>query len=99
MEQLWKSFSESRLIITDRLHGMIFAYITKTPAIVLPNSNFKITGCYEWIKECGYIKMVDNSDFEEEIRRLLSMDASCYPLQNLKKYFDFIYSESNASED
>lgn len=52
---IWNRFRSSEWIITDRLHGMIFAYITGTPAIVFPNSNFKIEKSFEWIKECGYI--------------------------------------------
>ena len=28
-------FSQAQLIITDRLHGMILAYLSKTPCIVL----------------------------------------------------------------
>lgn len=58
LHKLWEMFSQSRLVITDRLHGMIFAYITGTPALVLPNSNFKVEKCYEWIKDCGYIKFI-----------------------------------------
>lgn len=53
------------LVITDRLHGMIFCFITATPALVLDNSTHKISSCYEWIKECGYIKMIrDIEDIE-----------------------------------
>lgn len=62
LEKIWSHFRKSRLVITDRLHGMIFAYITGTPAIVLPNSNFKVRGCYEWIKDCGNIRFVENDD-------------------------------------
>lgn len=55
LDKIWKIFSSAQLIITDRLHGMIFAYITGSPAIVFPNNNFKVEKCYEWIKNCGYI--------------------------------------------
>lgn len=55
LQQIWSKFSSSQLIVTDRLHGMIFAYITGTPAIVFPNSNFKIEKCFNWITDCGYI--------------------------------------------
>ena len=58
LQKIWDTFSKSKLVITDRLHGMIFAYITGTPALVLPNSNFKVEKCYEWIKDCGYIKFI-----------------------------------------
>lgn len=62
LEKLWAQFRKSKFVITDRLHGMIFAYITGTPAIILPNSNFKVKGCYEWIKDCGNIKFIESID-------------------------------------
>lgn len=37
-------FRECELVITDRIHGMIFAAITGTPCIAL--SNYKIKGTY-----------------------------------------------------
>lgn len=70
---LLSHYANAELLITDRLHGMIFAYITGTPAIVLPNSNGKIVNSYRWIKDCGYIQMVSKeelyhlSDFLKQI--------------------------------
>lgn len=55
LSDILDTFSSSQLIITDRLHGMIFAYITRTPAIVFDNTNNKISQSYEWIKDCGFI--------------------------------------------
>ncbi len=63
-------FSKYNLIITDRLHGMIFAYLANTPCIVFENKSYKIKGVYEWIKDCGYIKLVNNFEkksFDEVI--------------------------------
>lgn len=57
LNEIWNTFSSSKLIITDRLHGMIFAYITRTPAIVFDNTNNKISQSYEWIKDCGFIHL------------------------------------------
>lgn len=62
LDKIWNIFSSSQLVVTDRLHGMIFAYITGTPAIVFPNSNFKVEKCYEWIKNCGYINYCGESN-------------------------------------
>lgn len=56
------NLSHKELLLTDRLHGMIFAYITATPAIVFPNSNGKIKYCYEWIRDCGFIHFFDSPD-------------------------------------
>lgn len=35
-------FSDSEAVITDRLHGMVFAAIMNTPCMVLTNCNYKI---------------------------------------------------------
>ena len=78
LHKLWEIFSKSQLVITDRLHGMIFAYITGTPAIVLPNSNFKVEKCYEWIKDCGYIKFIkepNNGEFLSLLNTEYSKDG------------------------
>ena len=60
LHKIWSQFRRSEWVITDRLHGMIFAFITGTPCIVLPNNNYKIEGCYRWIKDCGYIHFIDD---------------------------------------
>ena len=70
LRKIWDTFSKSKLVITDRLHGMIFAYITGTPALVLPNSNFKVEKCYEWIKDCGYINFVKEPTNDAILSRL-----------------------------
>ncbi len=53
---LLKEINNLKFLITDRLHGMIFAYITGTPCIVFDNNNHKIKETYEkWLKDCNYI--------------------------------------------
>lgn len=60
VENKFNEFRESKLVITDRIHGMIFAAITGTPCIALSNYNYKVKGTYEWIKHLGYIKFANN---------------------------------------
>ena len=60
VERKLKRFASSELVITDRLHGMIFAYITHTPCIALDSLSHKIRGCYEWIADAGYIRIADD---------------------------------------
>lgn len=64
LHEIWDKFSNAKLVVTDRLHGMIFAYITGTPAIVIPNNNFKVEKCYEWIANCGYIFFCKDTIFD-----------------------------------
>lgn len=70
LQKILDTFSKSKLVITDRLHGMIFAYITGTPALVLPNSNFKVEKCYEWIRDCGYVEFIKEPTNEVILSRL-----------------------------
>lgn len=39
---IWEKFANSKLVITDRLHGMIFSVITETPCIVFDNIDGKV---------------------------------------------------------
>lgn len=50
--------ASSKLLITDRLQGMVFAAITGTPCIVLNNNHYKVKGTYEWISTLDYIEYV-----------------------------------------
>ena len=52
----------SRLVVTDRLHGMGFAAITGTPCLVLSNSNHKVRGVYQWIGDLPYVRFVEDPD-------------------------------------
>lgn len=56
----FKDFQKSKLVITDRLHGMVFCAISGTPCIAFSNYNHKVKGTYDWIKDLDYIKYVDN---------------------------------------
>lgn len=54
-----EEFASADLVITDRLHGMIFSAITDTQCIVFGNYNQKVKGSYDWIKELSYITYVN----------------------------------------
>ena len=61
LENFWSKLRKSRVVITDRLHCMIFCAITGTPCVVFDNSNKKISGVYnQWMSEIPYIKLFDN---------------------------------------
>ena len=85
---LW---SQSKLVITDRLHGMIFAAITGTPCIVFSNYNHKVQGTYEWIKYLPYICYAETAtDVERYLPKLLEMENCTYDNTPLMPYFEKI---------
>jgi pyruvyl transferase EpsI len=62
-------FKTSQLVITDRLHGMVFAAITATPCIAISNYNHKVLGTFEWLKNLPYIYFCNSI---EELPTLVS---------------------------
>lgn len=62
VQEKMREIASSKLLITDRLHGMIFAALTQTPCIVFGNNHHKISGVYQWIKELNYIRFVSSVD-------------------------------------
>ena len=90
-----KKVKNSKLFVTDRLHGMIFAAITGTPCIAFNNKSGKVKGVYEWIsKNNEYIKFVDNnSSLEKNIKAIKSLNINeDYKYNNveIKKNFEKI---------
>jgi len=60
LNKKWDQFRKAKIVITDRLHGMVFAVITGTPCIVFDNYNQKVQKTYiDWLQECNGIKFVD----------------------------------------
>lgn len=57
--KIWKKFQLSELVITDRLHGMIFCYITNTPCIVFQNNNHKVKETYKWFGKTSPIFLME----------------------------------------
>lgn len=53
------------LCITDRFHGMIFSYITKTPCIVFDSFDTKIKYGYKIIEQAEYIHYIDKTNMSE----------------------------------
>lgn len=64
-------FSQAKLVVTDRLHGMILAAITGTPCIAFQNVNGKVGGVYHWLKNLNYVYSVNTiNEFREALSKL-----------------------------
>lgn len=80
-------FLTSEIVITDRLHGMIFAAITGTPCIVLNSKSPKVQGCYEWIKKLYYIKFINSVEEIKGICDCLIGKTYTYDNSHLLDYY------------
>lgn len=75
--KFWELLASKELVVTDRLHCMIFCVITNTPCIVFDNSNHKISGIYdEWLKDVEYIRFIaeyHNKVFKQYCNELIGI--------------------------
>ena len=83
--------SKKKLIITDRLHGMIFSIITNTPCIIFGNNYHKIeSSYYSWFKNVENAIFIDKNEIgiklETSINKLMN-------LKNFKKYDNRIFNK------
>ncbi|HAT4328048.1 TPA: pyruvyl transferase [Clostridium perfringens] len=60
LDKIWRKMSSAEVVITDRLHGMIFCAITNTPCIVLKTYNHKVIQAYKWLENQANIVLVED---------------------------------------
>lgn len=71
LNKLWSEFKKSELVITDRLHGMIFSVITRTPCIALDNSTGKVGNLYNtWLKDSNVVFVSDSRDINNVVEMI-----------------------------
>jgi len=85
-------FRSARLVITDRLHGMIFSAVTGTPCIALDNSSNKVGGVWSlWLQHLPYIRFAASaSDVLSLIPEMLSMGGNQYDPKVFESYWQEI---------
>lgn len=84
----WEEFAQNKLIITDRLHGMIFAIITDTPCIAFDNISHKVKGVYQWVRDSEQVYFCEDSNNLKEIVERLKRNKENFS-NNIKldKYY------------
>lgn len=90
LKKKFEEFASAQLVITDRLHAMIFSAITDTPCIAVDNSSKKVGGVYEWIKDDkNVIYLSDTNKIIENVSRMLSEPTTKYdfdyPIDEIKE--------------
>lgn len=97
----WDEIKQSKVVITDRLHGMIFSQIAGIPCIVFDNYNSKIKmTCEDWLSDVDNIVFVDPrneiniDEFTEMVSNLMDksvpqfdVDTKYAPLAETLKTF------------
>ena len=96
LEQKFDQYRNAELVITDRLHGMIFSAITSTPCIVMNSRSHKLIGCYEWLKPLDYIRFCDNAEEICRIYNEIPKKEHHYDVNMFSQWFDEMKRELNS---
>ena len=91
LEDMFTDISSAELVVTDRLHGMVFCAITGTPCVVFPNDHHKIREAAKWFGGIDYICYIDRVDvLDDAIDKVVSCKERVYPRTDLQnKFRDF----------
>lgn len=86
-------FCSKEIVVTDRLHGMIFSAVTGTPCVVLNSKSPKVKGVYDWMfKDCPYILFAEKDDFHsiEQFMDYIHIAGQnfVYNCEKLKFYYE-----------
>ena len=92
-EEKEKLTFENEHQLTNRLHCMIFAYLSKTPCLAFDNKSKKVSGVYEWIKDCEFIQLYDrNKNISKQLMELTGENVKTKNLEeHLNVYFDKVF--------
>ena len=95
LRERWNMFANATMVITDRLHGMVFSYLNSARCIVFPNYNYKIVGTYEWIKDSNFITYMGEPEmktFQQIFQNQLKIEKQdMVAIENLyEKYIPII---------
>lgn len=89
LERQFEIFRHAELVITDRLHGMIFAAITGTPCAVFFSKSHKVKGVYDWsLSDAEYIQSVENCVDIVALYEKVKGRSFSYDNTALKPYYD-----------
>lgn len=93
LEVKFDEFRGAQLVVTDRLHGMIFAAITGTPCIMIDSKSPKVRGCYEWIRHLDYIRFADTAEQIEALYAKMPKCEKLYDNTELLPYWDILKTD------
>ena len=96
IKKMVASFSSYELVVTDRLHGMLYSLISGTPVIAIDNNTQKISGSYyDWFVGVPYVSLYKkDDDISEQIESFYKMGGQLFDnmpyVKELKKLLEYV---------
>lgn len=83
-----EELSQSELVVTDRIHGMIFCALSGTPCIALDNSNGKVGMEFEWLRDIPYMRFAGNVHEASNMVQEWDVEPGFFPIGEFEHLFD-----------
>lgn len=100
LSDFWAQCRSSRLILTDRLHGVIFGVITGTPVLAFDSGTGKVGQFYrDWLQDVPGVRLVDRveaGDLPEELTTVVP-SGSGLGLAAVRTRFAAAFEEARGS--
>ena len=92
IENLLRLFSESRVSVTDRYHGMISAVLTGTPCVAMRSADHKITAGIKWFEDLDFVFFAETI---EDVPSLVEKAMQCEnpKAPDFSSRFDTLFEE------
>jgi pyruvyl transferase EpsI len=99
-----KKFSRHKVIVTDRLHGMIFSAVTNTPCVVISARTQKIREFVPFFKDSNAVFFIDKDvgKLENAIQKAMHISRPIFPIlcrQTFDNMYRFIISGGSYGQD
>lgn len=102
LNSFWARFRQAKVVITDRLHAMIFSQITGTACVVFDNDNGKISETYNlWLKDNKktVLSSADNiPNIIDSIKKVMSITSDTdfvVPSENFLQVFNSLSNKNS----
>lgn len=70
-----REFSKAKVVVTDRLHGMIFALLSGTKCVAIDNKTHKVFGVYKkWLSDNNNVFYVDKKYDKKSLYEFLNSE-------------------------
>lgn len=80
--------SRARLVVTDRIHGMIFCALSGTPCIALDNSNGKVGQEFRWLEHLPFMHFAHNVEEAVKIIQSSAIDPGKFSVEEFAPLFE-----------
>ena len=82
LANLFMLYANAKLVVTDRLHGMIFSALAGTPCVAIDSATHKVKNTFKWIKNVKNIAVAKNaSQVPKKAKKVLKVGPLSWKAQ------------------